>query len=93
MMLAVALGMFCAVAALFSYLEPQTRRRLVGYGLLVDVCVWVLFIGVFGGTGMERLGAVFASMGVTAFIHAYRYTRGYEKLTRRGWKRYRGVWS
>lgn len=92
-MIAVALGMFCAVAALFSYLSPQTRRRLVGHGLLLDVCVWVLFIGVFGGTGAERLGAVFASMGVTAFIHLYRYTRGYEKLTCRGWRRYPGIWS
>lgn len=92
-MLGVAIGMFAAVAALFTYLKPHTRRRVVGYGLLVDIVVWVVFIGVFGGTGAERMGAIFASMGVTAFIHGYRYLFGFEKLTARGWRHYKGRWA
>lgn len=82
--------MFIAVAAFFSYLQPQTRRRIVGYGLFVDIAVWTLFLTVFGGTGAERLAGVAASLGVTAFIHGYRYLYGYEKLTWSGWQRHAG---
>lgn len=89
-MIAVALGMFLGVAALFSYLQPSTRRRLVGYGLWLDLAVWTVFLVFFGGTGLERMGAIFASMGVTAFIHTYKYFCGYEKYTRNGWTRYAG---
>ncbi|NLA69317.1 MAG: hypothetical protein GX856_13955 [Gammaproteobacteria bacterium] len=89
-MLGIAIGMFAAVFAIFTYLKPITRRRIVGYGLWLDIAVWVLFIGVFGGTGMERMSAVFASMGVTAFIHSYRWLCGYERLTMNGWVRYAG---
>ena len=90
-MLGVAIGMFCAVAAFFSYLSPQSRRRLVGYGLWVDAAVWALFLTLFGGTGAERLGAIFASMGVTAFIHSYRRLFGYEKFIRGKWVRFTGL--
>lgn len=89
-MLAIAFGMFLGVAAFFSYLQPHTRRRVVGYGLLLDIAVWTTFLVFFGGTGMERMAAIFASAGVTAFIHTYRYACGFEKLTRRGWVRYAG---
>lgn len=90
-MIGVALGMFLGVAAFFSYLSPQSRRRLVGHGLWVDAAVWALFLIVFGGTGMERMSAVFASMGVTAFIHLYRYMFGYEKFIRGKWVRFTGL--
>lgn len=78
--------MFLAVAAFFSYLKPVTRRRIVGYGLLVDIAVWILFLTVFGGTGAERLAGVAASLGVTAWIHTYRWWAGYERLTLNGWE-------
>lgn len=89
-MFSTGLFMFIAVAAFFSYLHPQTRRRIVGYGLFVDIAIWVLFLTVFGGTGAERLAGVAASLGVTAFIHLYRYLLGYERLTVKGWVRYPG---
>lgn len=92
-MLAIAFGMFAAVFAVFTYLSPRARRRVAGYGLLLDLFCWVVFLLVFGGTGAERMAAIFAAMGVTAFIHSYRYLRGYELLTRRGWVRYAGRWS
>ena len=89
-MIAIAFGMFAAVFAVFTYLSPRTRRRIVGHGLVLDCAVWVLFLFVFGGTGMERMAAIFAAMGVTAFIHTYRYACGFEKLTAKGWVRYAG---
>lgn len=85
--------MFLACAAFFSYLKPSTRRRLVGYGLWVDIIVWTFILTIFGGTGAERLAGVAASLGVTAFIHIYKYTRGYERLTTKGWVRYAGRWT
>ena len=90
-MLSIAIGMFLGLAALFSYLEPQTRRRVVGYGLVLDITVWIVFLTFFGGTGMERMSAIFASMGVTAFIHLYRKLFGYERRVRGQWMRYHGV--
>ncbi len=89
-MIAISIGMFCAVFAVFSYLAPRTKRRVVGYGLAVDIAVWVLFLAIFGGTGMERMAAVFAAMGVTAFIHTYRFAFGYERIVGRRWVFYPG---
>ena len=90
-MIGVALGMFLGVAAFFTYLRPQTRRRLVGYGLFLDIAVWTVFLVFFGGTGAERLGAIFVSMGVTAFIHSYRRLFGYEKFISGEWVRFTGL--
>lgn len=89
-MLSTGFFMFIAVAAFFTYLKPHTRRRIVGYGLLVDIAIWTLFLTVFGGTGAERLAGVAASLGVTAFIHGYRWLFGYETLTTSGWVRHPG---
>ena len=50
--------------------------------------VWVTFLSVFGGTGEERLAGVAASLGVTAYIHGYRWWAGYEVLTLKGWVRH-----
>lgn len=92
-MLGIAIGMFFGVAAFFTYLKPHQRRRLVGYGLLLDICVWFVFLTFFGGTGLERMGAIFASMGVTAFIHTYRKLFGYERRENGQWMLYRGVFG
>lgn len=90
-MFSTGIFMFLACAAFFTYLKPHTRRRIVGYGLWVDIIVWTFMLTVFGGTGAERLAGVAASLGVTAFIHGYKYLRGYERLTSRGWMRYPGA--
>lgn len=89
-MISTGLMMFLAVAAFFSYLNPHTRRRVVGYGLIVDFVVWAIFLTVFGGTGAERLAGVAASLGVTFFIHSYRFAFGYEVLRARQWARFPG---
>jgi uncharacterized membrane protein len=90
-MISTGIFMFVAVAAFFTYLQPTTRRRVVGYGLIVDIVVWATMLTVFGGTGAERLGGVAASIGVTAFIHAYRYLFGYERRVQGKWVRFTGV--
>lgn len=90
-MFGIGIGMFLGVAAFFTYLKPQTRRRVVGYGLLLDITIWVVFLTFFGGTGAERMGAIFASMGVTAFIHSYRKLFGYERRVKGQWMLYHGV--
>lgn len=84
-MIAIAIGMFAAIAAFTSYMQARTLRRLFGYGLVVDLIVWALFLFVFGGTGMERMAAIFASMGVTAYIHFYRFAFGYERIVGKRW--------
>lgn len=84
-MIGIALGMFIAVAVFTSYLQARTLRRLFGYGLLIDVLVWALLLIVFGGTGIERMAAIFASLGVTAYIHGYRYAFGYERIVGKRW--------
>ena len=92
-MLGIAIGMFLGLAAFFSYLQPQTRRRIVGYGLALDISVWIVFLTFFGGTGMERMSAIFASMGVTAFIHLYRKLFGYERRVSGKWMLFPGVFT
>ena len=84
-MISIAIGMFVAIAVFTSYLSAQTLRRLFGYGLVVDVLVWTLFLVVFGGTGLERMAAIFASIGITAYIHFYRWAFGYERIKGRRW--------
>lgn len=89
-MIGIALGMFIAVAVFTSYLQARTLRRLFGYGLFVDVLVWALLLTLFGGTGLERMAAIFASLGVTAYIHTYRYAFGYERIVGKRWVFYPG---
>lgn len=89
-MISTGFFMFLAVAAFFTYLSPHTRRRVVGYGLVVDILVWTLFLTIFGGTGAERLAGVAASLGVTAFIHSYRALFGYELRRGGQWVRHFG---
>lgn len=89
-MISVAIGMFIAVAVFTSYLQARTLRRLFGYGLIVDALVWTLFLVVFGGTGLERMAAIFASIGVTAYIHTYRALFGYERVVKGRWMFYPG---
>lgn len=85
-MISTGIFMFLAVLVLTTHLSPQTKRRVVGLGLLLDIAVMTFFLTVFGGTGAERLGGIAASLGVTAWIHAYRWWGGYERLTWSGWQ-------
>lgn len=96
-MIGTAVAMFLAVGLLMTHLSPRTRRRLVGYGLVLDVAVLAFFLTVFGGTGGERLGAIGATLGVTCAIHLYRLLFGFERYERfKGrwqWVAYRGLFK
>jgi len=90
-MITAMIGMFIAVLAFASHLSPSTMRRLVGYGLVVDVGVFVLCLTLFGGTGTERLGAIGASIGITLALHTYKRLWGYERYVDGRWRRYAGL--
>lgn len=91
-MLTATVGMFLSIVLLSTYLSPRLKRRVVGYGLLVDVASFVLCLTVFGGTGTERLAAIGSAVGITLSIHAYKWAFGYEKFnfTTMRWQRYAG---
>jgi hypothetical protein len=90
-MISAAIGMFLALSLLLTHLSAQTKRRLVGYALFVDIGAFALCLTLFGGTGNERLGAIGAAIGITASLHLYKWLFGYERLTKDGWVRYAGV--
>lgn len=91
-MISAAVGMFLALALLMTHLSAQTRRRVVGYALFVDIVSFTLCLSLFGGTGTERLGAIGAAIGITTALHLYRWLYGYERyiLSERQWVRFAG---
>lgn len=91
-MISAAIGMFLALALLMTHLSAQTKRRLVGYSLALDLMSFTLCLTLFGGTGTERLGAIGASIGITAALHAYKWLYGYERYSwsERQWVRFAG---
>lgn len=86
--MAMAIGMFIAFLLLSTWLSPQTKRRIVGYGLMADITVHVVLQTMFGGDAGGRAGLLLAGVLINISMHAYRYANGYEKLTFSGWQRY-----
>lgn len=90
-MISAMIGMFVAVMLFASHLSPSTTRRLVGYGLWVDIGIFAACLTLFGGTGAERLGAIGASIGITLALHTYKKLFGYERFIDGKWRRYAGL--
>lgn len=87
-MIGMAIGMFVAFILLATWLSPQTKRRIVGYGLMADITVHVLLQSMFGGDAAGRAGLLLAGVLINISMHVYRHAHGYEKLTLSGWQRY-----
>ena len=80
-----ALAMYLAFIFLCTWLSPQTKRRVVGYGLAADITVHVVLQTMFGGDADGRAGLLLAGLMINGTMHAYRYMFGYERLTFSGW--------
>lgn len=80
-----ALAMFLAFLLLTSWLSPQVKRRIVGYGLLADITVHIVLQSMFGGDANGRAGLLLAGLMINFSMHAYRWWCGYERLTWSGW--------
>ena len=84
----IAIAMYIAFLFLMTWIAPQWKRRVVGYGLFADITVHVVLHGMFGGDAEGRVGLLLAGVMINATMHLYRKMQGYEKLTFDGWKRY-----
>ena len=87
----IALAMWIAVLFFSSWLSAQTRRRLVGMGLVADITVHAVLQLMFGGDAQGRAGLLLAGVMINLTMHTYRWLVGYEKFTAAGWVRYPGV--
>lgn len=87
----MALAMWIAVLFFSSWLSAQTKRRIVGAGLLADITVHAVLQLMFGGDAEGRAGLLLAGIFINITMHLYRWLLGYEKLTANGWVRYPGV--
>lgn len=87
----MAIAMWLAVMFFSSWLSPQTKRRIVGMGLLADITVHAVLQGMFGGDAEGRAGLLLAGIFINLTMHTYRWLLGYEKLTASGWVRYPGT--
>lgn len=87
----MALAMWTAVLFFSSWLSSQTKRRIVGMGLLADITVHAVLQLMFGGDAEGRAGLLLAGIFINITMHTYRWLLGYEKLTASGWVRYPGA--
>ena len=87
----MGIAMWISICFIATWLSPQTRRRIVGFGLLADIATHAILQTLFSGTGEERVGMLFGGILVNLTMHTYRWLQGYEKLGWNGWVRYAGV--
>lgn len=87
------LAMWLAFIMLVSWVPMHWKRRIVGYGLIADITVHVVLQALFGGDAGGRVAMLFAGLLINATMHAFRYGFGYEMLSVKGWRRYKGRWA
>ena len=78
------LGVLSASAVL-AIIARFNLKRLMGYPIVLDVSATILFAFILAGTLTGIASAIIAGLFFSAFVQAYRYFIGYEKLTRKGW--------
>ena len=86
----MAITMFIAFIFLMTWVPAHWKRRVVGYGLLADISVHVVFQTMFGGDAEGRAGLLLAGVMINGTMHLYRKMAGWEKLSFDGWVRYDG---
>lgn len=87
------IAMCIAFCFLASWISPQAKRRVVGYGLIADISTHVVLQVMFGGDSTGRIAMLFAGLLINGVMHAYRKAYGYERLTAKGWVRYAGAFT
>jgi hypothetical protein len=91
-MLSAAAVTFAGLLLLLGHLPSHWARRLAGYAGLLDLLLHGALLCMFLGTStVGLLQAEAAGICVSLFIRIYRRLLGYEKLTRRGWRRHAGL--
>lgn len=88
--MSIAIAMYISFLFLATWLSAQTKRRIVGYGLVADISVHVILQWMFGGDAGGRVGLLLAGILINASMHAYRHFYGYETLSLKGWTRIGG---
>jgi hypothetical protein len=89
--LIAALISFGSFALIATHLSPRFVRRAMGYAIWIDVFMHISILYMFLGTStLGLLQAEAAGIMFSLSFRMYRWAFGYEKLTRRGWKRFAG---
>lgn len=86
--ISMALAMWISVLFFSTWLKPQTRRRIVGFGLFADITVHAVLQSMFGGDADGRAGLLLAGVLINLTMHTYRRFKGWEKLSMDGWTRF-----
>lgn len=87
------IAMWIAFCFLTSWISAQTKRRVVGYGLITDISTHVVLQLMFGADSDGRIAMLFAGLLINATMHGYRKMYGWERLTAKGWVRYAGAFT
>lgn len=87
------LAMWIAFIMLVSWVPMHWKCRIVGYGLLADITVHVILQSMFGGDAGGRVAMLFAGLLINGTMHGFRWAFGFDKLTTRGWRHYKGRWA
>lgn len=89
-----ALISFFGITLLFTHIGKHWFRRMLGYKGIVDVLLHGTILWMFLGHSTEGLiQAELCAILFSLFLRAASVSIGYEKLTRRGWVRYKGYFE
>lgn len=87
-----ALVSFFGIVLLTSHMPPHWVRRMVGYCGWVDLTLHGTVIYLFMGTStMGLIQAELCAIMFSLALRWYRRSKGFERLTPSGWKRYAGT--
>lgn len=88
-----ALISFSVLFVILHFVEPATKRRLVGYINPFDLTMHLLIFTMSGDASSAKLSAQLAGLMVTIYLRTYRHLYGFERLTLNGWVRTPGAWT
>ena len=90
-MLSATAVTFVGILLLLAHLPPYWARRVAGYAGPIDLFLHGALIYMFIGTStFGLLQAEATGVLISLTIRTYRWLLGYERLTRKGWKRFAG---
>lgn len=90
--LAAALISFFSLALISMHLSPQSRRRIVGYALWIDIILHGGVLYMFMGTStLGLLQAELSAIFISLAIRLYRKLYGFERFKKLRWVRYAGT--
>lgn len=90
-----ALISFGVIALVLHYVEPSSKRKLVGYINPFDLTMHFLIFTMSGEASHAKLAAQLAGVMVTIYLRSYRHFYGYERWSwsKLKWLRTPGAWT